>query len=149
MSFTDRTNFRTTAIDERLDQSRLPVTDASQVRAPTNFTPATTVGQFNVPYYVPGQQQFVQNPPNQVANNPAYGQVPRVAQGGFVAPNTVVGRFGQPTFAQPTGQPYSGSQTQNRVLAQSTVYADPANDPNFQNGWRDRDLTASRDSLNR
>ena len=153
LSFTDRTNFRSTAIDERLDQSRLPVTDASQVRAPTNFTPTTTVGQFNVPYYVPGQQQFAQNLPRQpqqrFAANQPFQQAPRVAQAGFNQPGTIRGNFAQPTFAQPSQQPYTGLATQNRVLAQSTVYADPANDPNFQNGWRDRELTASRDSLNR
>ena len=152
LSFTDVTNFSTTAVDERLDQTRLPVTDASQVRAPSNFRPTTTVGQFNVPYYVPGQQQVAQNPQQQrFASNVQFQQIPLNTQPNLRTPNpnTIVGTFGQPNFAQPIQQPYSGLQTQNRVLAQSTVYADPRDDPNFQSGWRDRELTAGRDSINR
>ena len=150
LSYTDSTNFNTTAVDERLDQSRLPVTDASGVRAPTNFNPTTTVGQFTAPYYVPGQQPVYQNVPQQrFANVPVRQQAPIQAQQNFNRGNVVVGNFAQPTFAQLSQQPYNGLNTRNQVLAQSTVYADPANDPNFQSGWRDRDLTASRDSLNR
>ena len=154
LSFTDRTNFRTTAVDERLDQSRLPVTDASQVRAPTNFSPATTVGQFNTPYYVPNQQPVnniapqYQNTQQRFVTNPQTGQIinPNLAQSG---PTTVVGAFGQPVFMQPPQNPYSGLNTRNQVLAQSTVYADPANDPNIQAGWTNPELTASRSSVNR
>ena len=156
LSFTNDSNFVTTAVDERRDQSRLPVTDASQVRAPTTFTPATAtaIGQFNNPYY--NQTAFNQIPYNQgvrVAQaNPQYyqqplnyGVVPTVA-----SPNVVVGTFAQPTFAQPPQQIYQGLTTQNpEVLAQSTVYTDPSNNPNFENGWRDRELTASRNALNR
>ena len=152
LSFTDATNFRTTAVDERLDQTRLPVTDASQVRAPTTFSPTTTVGQFNTPYYVPrGQvaaQQRVAQPRIAAAQ-----QVRQPTGDAFATlnqrpnPTTIVGTFGQPTFAQPAQRAYSGSNTQ--VLAQSTVYADPANDPNFANGWRNPNLTAGRDSFNR
>ncbi len=155
LSYTDRTNFRTTAVDERLDRSRLPVTDASQVRAPTRFTPSTTVGQFNAPYYVPNNNvnsvapQY-QNTVPRYATNPQTGQVinPNLAQNGYNG-NTIVGSFGQPTFAQPPQQMYAGFNAQNQVLAQSTVYADPANNPNSKNGWTSRELTASRDSLNR
>lgn len=149
LSFTDSTNFRTTAVDERLDQSRLPVTDASRVRPPSNFNPLTTVGQFNTPYYAPNQQQLVQNNVRNQAFNNTRVQQPVNIQAGFNQANTVVGRFGQPNFAQPTTQPYSGLTTQNQVLAQSTVYADPRNEPNFQTGWRNPELTASRDSINR
>ena len=157
LSFTDSTNFRTTAVDERLDQSRLPVTDASQVRAPTRITPSTTVGQFNAPYYVPGRQNVAANAPQfaapqRIASNPQIRQPIQNQPQAFQrpgGPTTFVGSFGQPTFAQPTQQPYAGSNAQNRVLAQSTVYADPANDPNFTNGWRDRELSNSRDSFSR
>lgn len=156
LSFTDATNFRTTAVDERLDQTRLPVTDASQVRAPTTFSPSTTVGQFNQPYYVPNRQPVnnvvpqYQNTQQRFATNPQFPQPqyvnPNLAQNQNGA--TVVGAFGQPNFARPTQQIYYGSN-QNQVLAQSTVYADPANNQNLQRGWTDRELTASRDSLNR
>ena len=154
LSFTDATNFRSTAIDERLDGSRLPVTDASQVRAPTSFSPSTTIGQFNQPYYVPNQQlaNAQQYPAGQrVAAVPQqFQQQIRTVPVAQTQPNTVVGAFGQPNFGQPTQQIYQGLSTQNpRVLAQSTVYSDPANDANLQNGWRDRELTAGRDSLNR
>jgi hypothetical protein len=135
-SFVDSTNFRTTAVDERRDESRLPVTDASQVRAPANFNPATIVGQFNAPYYVPAQQQF-QNPPTVGQPNPNL-------QAGVVN-----GNFRPVGFSQAPYQTYPGLAAQNTVLGQSTVYADPANDPNFQNGWRNRELTAGRDSFNR
>ena len=152
LSFTNDNNFRTTAVDERRDQTRLPVTDASLVRAPTTFTPATTVGQFNNAYY--NQTAYNQVPavnPARIAQNP-----PTLQSGSAfnsqptTAPNVVVGSFGQPTFAQPPRQTYQGLTTQNpQVLAQSTVYADPTDNPNFDNGWRDRDLTASRNPLNR
>ncbi len=148
LSRTDNTNFRTTAVDERLDRSRLPVTDASQVRAPTSFSPSTTVGQFNTPYYVPDQNiNQYPHPYGNVAGALAQPANPNYAGN---RPTVVQGNFAQPTFAQPSQQVYRGLTTQNpQILAQSTVYADPANDPNFQNGWRDRELTASRDSLSR
>lgn len=152
LSFTEATNFRSTAVDERLDQSRLPVTDASQVRAPTRFSPTTSVGQFSAPYYVP-QQQVANVPQYNNVNNNRLAAVPQYPQA--VQPNgqitTSVGAFGQPTFGQPSQQPYRGLATQSpQVLAQSTVYADPSVDPNFQNAsWRDRDLTAARDQFNR
>ena len=152
LSFTNDSNFRTTAVDERLDQSRLPVTDASQVRAPTTFTPTTTVGQFNNPYY--NQTAYGQVPYNQQVRfaqaNPVYYQQQVPYSAPTAAPNVVVGSFAQPTFTSPPQQNYYGVSTQHpQVLAQSTVRADPVNNPNYQNGWRDRDLTASRDSLNR
>lgn len=153
LSFTDTTNFRTTANDERLDQSRLPVTDASQVRAPTRLSSNTTVGQFNAPYYIPGRQNVANTPqfnvPQRIASNPQpvvpnqFSNVPR-QQG----PTTFVGTFGQPTFAQPPQQRYAGA-AQNRVLAQSTVYADPNNDPNFASGWRNPEIGAGRESFSR
>ncbi|MEM9411312.1 MAG: hypothetical protein AAGA30_09380 [Planctomycetota bacterium] len=155
LSFTNDTNFRTTAIDERQDQSRLPVTDASQVRAPTQFNPTTTRGQFNSPYYVPNQTP-VQNVQPQYQNIPGYspyGQNPNPQRSNtnpnLVRGGTVYGQFGMPTFGQPAPQNYTGTAGRNQVVAQSTVFADPANDPNFQDNWRGRDLTASRDSFNR
>lgn len=139
ISRTNDTNFRTTAVDERQDSSRLPVTDASSVRAPTTFNPVTTVGQFNAPYYNYGQ--------NRIADNRVAVLPPQAVP---VNNGTVVGNFAQPMFSLPAPQIYRGQLVQNpQLLGQSTVYADPANDPNFQNGWRDRDLTAARDSINR
>ena len=157
LSFTDTTNFRTTAVDERLDDSRLPVTDASQVRAPTSSLPTTSVGQLNLPYYVPNQQPVRNLAPQYQNAQPRFATNPQYQQPQYVNPNlannqqnTVIGRFGVPTFAQPSQQVYSGLATQNRqVLGQSTVYADPTADPNFQSGWRNPELTASRGSLNR
>lgn len=160
LSFTNDSNFRSTVVDERLDRSRLPVTDASLVRAPTTYTPQTTIGQFNIPFnnqVVANQTAFNQQVYNQgvrVAQNPALYAQPVYAQPVYTpqqtASNVVVGSFAQPTFAQPSQQTYQGLSTQNpTVLAQNTVFADPANNPNFQNGWRDRELTAGRDSLSR
>ena len=155
LSYTNDSNFRSTVIDERLDRSRLPVTDASLVRAPTTFTPQTTIGQFNNPllnqtaYNQTAYNQPVYNQAPRIAQAPAYYSQP-VAYSAQPAPNVVVGSFTQPTFAQPPQQTYRGLSTQNpTVLAQNTVFADPANNPNYQNGWRDRELTAGRDSLSR
>lgn len=148
LSRTNNSNFATTAVDERLDRSRLPVTDASQVRAPANFSPTTTVGQFNLPWFNTNQYQ------GNTGYLPQF-QVPQSVNSGgqpLVGPqqNVVIGNFSQPTFARASPQIYRGLATQNpQVLAQSTVYSDPSKDPNFQNGWRDRDLTTVRDSLNR
>ncbi len=157
LSQTNNSNFGTTAVDERLDRSRLPVTDASQVRAPTNFSPTTTVGQFNFPWFNTNPYQgntgyLPQFPSPQNTNAGGQQQTGQATNPNFggTQPNVVVGNFSQPTFAQPSPQIYRGLATQYpQVLAQSTVYADPAKDPNFQNGWRDRDLTTAGDSLNR
>lgn len=146
LSYTNDTNFRSTAVDERRDPTRLPVTDASQVRAPTNFSPTTTVGQFNYPYYNPSPAQAaVPQYPYTSGTNYA-----PTTQNTVPRSNVVTANSAQPIFAQPSQQIYRGLSTRSpQVLAQSTVYADPAEDPNFQNGWRDRDLTASRNQLNR
>ncbi len=132
LSYTNHTNFRSTAVDERQDQTRLPVTDASQVRAPTNFSNTATGGQNNYPYYPPPQTQPVGpqypyspgSPYQAGANNNAAG------------PNVVRGSFSQPVFAQPSQQPYSGVSTQSTPsYSGSSIYADPSQDPNIQNGW--------------
>ncbi len=132
VSFTQSTDYQTTSTDERLDSTRLAVTDATNVRATAPFAQNQSGGgQYLQPYY--------QRQPNQ----PRYASLPPTTyyQGAFVRPNygplpptqTFQGRFDQ-RFATPA------VQQQQQVLAQSTTRYDP-----YQSGastaspdWRDR-----------
>lgn len=136
-SYTDSSNYRTTQIDERRDATRLPVTDASTVRAPAANFPTGNVLQFQQPnpyypanYSAPAQQTFV-------------------AQNGFYQPPTaysgstyLVG--GQANAYQ--GQailmnPYQTSSA-STVLAQSTTSLDQRSAG--QVGWRTREMNSDR-----
>jgi hypothetical protein len=113
-------DYRSTAADERLDPTRMPATDATMVRAPASFDPASNWSALD----------------------------PRVAMGRggypagleYRATPSVVGQatgFGPATSL---GNPYPISPTMPAVvLAQASTSPELlARDPNFQNGWRDR-----------
>jgi hypothetical protein len=131
-SFTDSRNYQTTQVDERLDQTRLPATDASNVRAPARNYPTGDVSR------------LAQLPP---PNNPRYpstfNSTASVGQPVYLA-NPIVGSG--PVYA---GQPMVvGSQSYQAnptfgptpsVLAQSTTTYDPYNGGS-QLGWRDREI---------
>ena len=163
LSYRDNMNYQTTAVDERLDQTRLAATDATNVRAPAGFqspTMITQAPQFLIPparYQNFGStpqntaaypnQRIAQNQPIVYHGNPTFAGTPTYGSGSTsVASNVIPGRveyYGQPTFAQPANQTYPGlTSSAPAVLAQSTVYSDPRGTQNFQNGWRDRDLNS-------
>jgi len=145
VSFTNSRNYQTTRVDETRDASRLPLTDATTVRAPSrNFptgTPLTILPNNAVPasYNAPIQQTYVaQNGFNQ----------PRPT--GYVASPVIIGGQpfpagyqGQPLLVNPQYpagyQPYLTSSAPT-VLAQSTATINPSGSA-AQLGWRDRDLT--------
>jgi hypothetical protein len=127
-SFTDSANYRTTSIDETRDETRLPATDASQVRAPAFGNPARQPTQFSA-MPVP--------PASGYTGGPVYAGQPVIA--------THPGVGGPPVYtAQPTtGYPasYQATPTVNTggtVLAQSTTTYDAGN--GSQLGWRDREI---------
>ena len=125
VSFTQSTDYRTTSTDERRDNSRLPVTDATNVRVTSSIaqTPNAS-GQNTQPYYQP---RYASLPPT------------TTYQGAFVrpdysaSPQTYQGSFSQ-QFAAPAAQP------QQQVLAQSTARYDPyqATASTASSDWRDR-----------
>jgi len=140
ISFTQSNDYRTTATDERQDNSRLPVTDATNVRATAPFAQNQSgSGQYVRPYYEPRQ-------PNQPSptSQPRYAALPPTTyyQGAFAQPNPRNYNFqAQPQTIQGSfGQRYSGAQPQGQVLAQSTTRYDPyqSSASTASSDWRDR-----------
>ena len=135
-SFTNSPNYRTTQTDERSDATRLPVTDASTVRAPARNFPTGGVAsnpnyQFQQPqpgYVPPYQQTYVaQNGFNQPVN-PYSGSLVAVQTQPF-------GYQGQAVLSNQNQYPTSSPPA---VLAQSTATINPGN----QLGWRSRELNS-------
>ena len=127
-SYTASTNYLSTSVDETLDQSRLPVTDATAVRAPVQTILPPTVAT------MASQNPYNRNP---ASPNPTYS-----AQGAQYAavPNPTGGPTpyaGHPTLNQP-----ATAQNTNVVLAESTARVD-TNSPNYRIGWRN-DSTGSQ-----
>ena len=127
-------DYASTRSNEQLDPTRLPATDASNVRAPASFVnngSATRLAQTQA-----APAPFYPNTTNQAV---AFTQpAPAVYNGNLV-------------LAQQPAQPfYYGSPTVRQsaptVLAQSTATGIP---PAGSTGWTDRELTASRNELNR
>ena len=159
LSYTDSTNYQTTRTDETRDGSRLPVTDASNVRAPAANFPA---GNMN---------RLAQLPQPMAPRYPTtFNSTASVSQPYAGAPSGVVYGNGQPVYlgtpvvsgnpglysapvypGQLNGQPrYLGAPTAvsgPTVLAQATTTYDPSSGSQY--GWRDRELSTSSDSLNR
>lgn len=130
VSFTQSTDYQSTSTDERLDNTRLPVTDATNVRATSPFAQNQSgSSQYVQPYYQPNQPRYASLPPT------------TYNQGAFVRPNygplpptqTYQGSFHQ-RFNTPAAQP------QQQVLAQSTARFDPfqASASTASSDWRDR-----------
>ncbi len=158
LSFTDSVNYRSTRIDERTDESRLPATDATSVRAPSGLNTVTagarlpqaypiygtvdprqpvysTQSQYavqnNQPILLPqGYTQLQRSQPTTIAGQVVYGSANPVVYNTYPAP-----------YAQ-SGTVYNGGNSQ--ILAQSTATYDPQNNVNYGSGWRDRELTARR-----
>lgn len=124
-SFQSPSDYQSTAIDERLDATRLPANDATAVRAPTHFNPQ-------------GNWQML-NPSGSVANVQIPGQLeyrtsPQI--NGW-PPSTLSTAASSPLIGYPSMPPQN--QTPPVVLAQaSTAPETLARDPNYQAGWRDR-----------
>lgn len=135
VSFTQSNDYQTTSTDERRDSSRLPVTDATNVRATVPFVQNQTggSGQYVRPYYEPRQQ-----------NQPRYAAVTPTTyyQGAFAQPNarnynnSTQNQNYQGSFAQR----YAAAQPQGQVLAQSTTRYDPyqSSASTASNDWRER-----------
>jgi hypothetical protein len=121
VSFTQSNDYRTTSIDERQDNTRLPVTDATNVRGTTPFAQNNNgSGQYVRPYYQPRQQN----------QQRAAAPVPTTYQGAFTQPQTYQGSF---------AQRYNSAQPQRQVLAQSTARFDPfESTASSSSDWRDR-----------
>lgn len=127
-------DYSSTRSNEQLDPTRLPATDASNVRAPAGFINNGSVQRL-------AQVQPAPAPvyPNTYNQSVAYAQpAPAVYNG-----RAMIAR-------QPTQQFYYGTPTLRQsaptVLAQSTASGVPSNG---SGGWTDRELTASRNELNR
>jgi len=135
VSFTQSNDYRTTSTDERRDNSRLPVTDATNVRATVPFVQNQTggSGQYVRPYYVPQRQ----NQPRYAAATPT-----TYYQGAFEQPN--VRNYNNSTQPQnyqgSFAQRYAAAQPQGQVLAQSTTRYDPyqSSASTASNDWRER-----------
>lgn len=127
-------DYASTRSNEQLDPTRLPATDASNVRAPAGFVnngSATRLAQAQPP-----SAPVLPNTFNQAV--------------AFTQPAPTVYN-GTPLIAQQQAQPfYYGTPTVRQsaptVLAQSTATGIPSAG---SAGWTDRELTASRNGLNR
>ncbi len=120
-SYTSSTNYQTTSIDETRDQSRIPLTDATAVKAPVQSVLPPVVSSVSR-----------QNP---YGSNTAFPDPIRTARGqtNLSATGAPMPYAGHPTFNQPA---YSTASSSNTVLAESTVTTDP-NSPNYRAGWRE------------
>ena len=153
-SFTTSQNYQTTRVDETQDATRLPLNDASQVRAPArNFptgTPLTTlptntntISASQAAYNLAMQQQQQAF----AAQSGSFTRVPPVPTGYTAAP-VIIG--GQPVATGYPGQPLIinpqfPTSSAPTILAQSTASA-TSSASGTQLGWRDRDITGNQSS---
>jgi hypothetical protein len=116
-------DFATTRIDERMDPSRMPVADATAVRAPGTFNQmpnATRLASASMP--------IMQNP-------------------GYSMPNAV--RNSAPTgMTQWNVMPNGTAQQPQWVLAEAST-RDLSRDANFQAGWRETNPNPNQGTINR
>jgi len=126
-SYIDSPNYDTTKVNETRDSTRVPTTDASGVRAPSQYYSRATGFQFaqqNPGAGFAGGQYVA---PGQVA--PRSGFIP----GGFAANGFANTGFGnQGGFVPPQINP-------NLVVSQATATFDPYSNPSRSAEWRDRD----------
>lgn len=130
VSFTRSNDYRTTSVDERRDNTRLPTTDATNVRATTPFAQnQPSSGQYVQPYYEPRRQ-------NQQPYAPSS---PTTYQGAFAQPNNANYNGLPQSYQGSFAQRYSSAQPQRQVLAQSTARFDPfESTASASSDWRDR-----------
>lgn len=152
VSFTNSQNYQTTRVDETQDATRLPLTDATAVRAPArNFPTGTPMTAMQNGY--PGNYQAGYNSPIQqtyVAQNGFYQRAPTGYAGApvIIGGRPATGYQGQPLLVNPqypAGYQQYPTSSAPTVLAQSTATITPGASGS-QLGWRDRDLTGSRSS---
>lgn len=147
-SFTSSPDYQTTRVNETQDATRLPLSDATAVRAPARNFPTGTPLAVQSNAYPANYQAGVVNPQypaTYVAQAGVYQQAPT----GYSASPVIIG--GQPVRTGYQGQPLIANPLNNQqypafsppaVLAQATTTATPG--AGSQLGWRDRDLTGSR-----
>lgn len=126
-SYINSSNYQTTVVDESRDETRLPATDASSVRAPAQFYPTGNAPQYPQANAYSGSTVMVNGQPTSYPGQPTAYQ-------------------GQPVLVNPAGpaNPYPGNSPPT-VLAQSTTSAGGPN--NSQLGWRTRERDS--DGVNR
>ena len=144
LSFKDSVNYQTTQIDERRDETRLPVTDATGVRAPSGATNNQLARSYPIYGTVVTPQngsQFVQaGQPYVVPQGYVQPQLVQPSRPATIAGTVEYGAPGVVYEAYPASYSVPGQAT----VAQSTAIYDPQNSSNYQAGWRDRELTARR-----
>ena len=129
-SYIDSPNYTTTSINETMDRTRLPATDASGMRAPSQYYQSSTGNRLaqNV-----GQNvgQFVS--PSSGYQNPNYYN-PGINRNAYAPQQGYVGQFARVPGA------YQAPVTPPTVLAQSTTVYDPYRSGSTrQADWRDRE----------
>jgi len=127
-SFTDSRNFATTRIDERLDATRVPVTDATQVRATAqNFISSGQQVAFN-------QQQ----PSQTFAAQPAVRQVqPVFSTNGLIAAN-------QPYYTNNPNLAQRQAIYNGQAFVQPNTATTYSASVNNDIGWRNREIGSQR-----
>jgi hypothetical protein len=105
------TDYRTTATDERFDRTRMPVSDASNIAAPSRFVPQ-------------GNWQLAQNQPIQIQ-----GQVQYQGQPTLYSPNGVLAQSS-------TAAPYANNGYPNGNYAYNGYANNYQNGLPTINGWR-------------
>lgn len=123
VSFTDSRNFATTQIDERMDSTRVPVTDATQVRATAQTFIAAAPTQANPNFAgLRPQQGFNVQPQQTFAAQPVVRPVQTAyTANGYIVPSQPQ-RFAAQTFIQPNNTVSYSAAANNAV------------------GWRGREL---------
>ena len=134
-SFVNSQNYQTTQVDERRDSTRLPVTDASAVRAPArNFPTGNAVQLVSQPVNYPAAyQQPIQQ--TYVAQNGFYQQAAPVYSGNVAVVRQPVTYQGNAVLVNPN----NGFISPPAVLGQST-----ATIPNTTGVWTQRELSSGR-----
>ena len=122
-SYSNSPNYLTTRVDERMDSTRLPVIDASTVRAPARNFPTGTIASYSAPL----QQTYV-------AQNGFYQPVSPYTGSMVMVGGQPVPYQGQTVLTNPNIYPTSSPPA---VLAQSTTTGDPV-------GWRSREMSSDR-----
>jgi hypothetical protein len=139
-SYVDSPNYTTTAVNETYDRTRLPINDASNVQAPSQYYQAGVANQVarvapaNTNNGVYGNFGNYYTPNNAVAMNP------QIQQNGYVGSFGNANYYSQSGFGQGNTQVAQAGQARPTVLAQSTATYDPYSGGTRQADWRDREL---------
>lgn len=150
-AYSSSTNYQTTRVDERLDSTRLPVNDATNIQSPPPSYPTTGNNLARLqrpPTAAPGysgQVGYGSGNPQQtyVAQQNGYGQPVNPFYNGTAVlfsgqPQGPVARQAQNVYTNPSGYVVGAPPT---VTATSTA---TLNSNGGQTGWRDRELNSER-----